>query len=717
MFSKFKYRNYYLIFLTISIFLIANYFNKSYSIEDSLSCNVNINNLELEDNFQIIPEEIPIFPEINNIKCSGKIDRFEFYIEDIDDLGIDVTKFTKIYYLTSNNLLYLINIIFGFFLLLILKIKNYLLFLNIIFFQILLILEVSYINSMSIVYICFTKFVLYYLSKLISKKKIMVIFQYLFIITTDFYFTISFIKNNDVYSEYLLLILLFILLNYLRENKSENGKNFIFIFVSLFIYLPIIEYFEILNFSTNILIYIIYLLFYIFFVRNIKLKFSIPKILEIALLFFITLFLLNFFFANMDRYLVSIFALLTVFIISKFQLKKLFEALCLFTLITITIFFINYFYINFITNQTSESIRDLQKQNINVVHILFDGMPNEVVESFALNNQHDFDFYSNAFSTGNTTEKSLIDMFNGDIWDESENFEKYIINSINSPENLINKLNVNGVETYVYTEKHGARWNKNYVNFKNIYLNEGNKVNLEILYEFYGKNNPLVNSIANNSSGLSIMKYIKGYILDILKFQKFNEVDFYSKVPLLGFDNLAYAYRDYKNFNDENTYQFIHIIFPHEPFSINSDCTFEYDKYKTPDISYICNEALLNLIFEKFNKSNTVLIINGDHGPPILINNNPVIDLQEYIENNFFEYISERLHIGLIVKNSFFTLTDVDEIVTITKIYEIVLNQFQIQNEKEYSELQNTYTIPIEGVNFRFTLESLKLSLNFALSK
>ena len=93
-------------------------------------------------------------------------------------------------------------------------------------------------------------------------------------------------------------------------------------------------------------------------------------------------------------------------------------------------------------------------ENLNVVQILFDGLPGKVGEEI-FNEQkiNNFHIYPNFYSTGLNTQPTISDMLTGSNFDNKQTFTEYFNNLPDNPENYLNKLNSAGVRAHLITDR------------------------------------------------------------------------------------------------------------------------------------------------------------------------------------------------------------------------------------------------------------------------
>lgn len=716
------------IFIVLStgvlLLLTSSYFFKNNLPSEAQNCFTHINSINFENlEYEVIYEEISIFPEINNLKCIGTFIRSDKTInsefvntdnlttnkKDVLDNFDIIDEYLLVYVYTSSLAFSLITCSFVILSLVSLYFKNHVLFL------------LSCLLSV----LSYQRFFVFEFQKVLS---IFVIYLLVFSHHNLKYFNL---RTRNTSLERLDFVLYFVLLNFFVSSSSFGWMNYVlplFLFVTdknrlkdiklpdlrltfitycILIVLPLIEYAQLIDNYILFIFISIYLIFVVLLYVKRKTRLIDINNLNQVILFVALVYFLNLVFPSVDGDLLIILTALAV-LISKTPSKKVQSNILNFLSVLMIVFSIN-ISVPEISNSlkfsgllsSNSGTTEREDLGVNIVHVLLDGLPNSVARTIYDEGESDFIYYENIFSTSYSTEKALLDMFNGEFWNGKEDFNIYRENSIKSNSDLISYLNNIGFQTNLYTDKGGVVHNVNALKFQQSYLNVGNQSDKRTLDNFYGENSLITDSIFENIADLSLTDYLVGYWSDILKINEFNIVNFFSKTPILGFDNLAKAYDDYQKFENQLSYQFVHLIFPHEPYSVTSDCKFTNVYFETPQQSWECSIKLINTIYEKFNGANTLLIVHGDHGPLFNLDNAENLLIKETYDS----FILNRLHVGLLIsdqKTPSSIYTDADTILIINKI---IMNY--VQNNSIQVESQNnlSFKIPIENSIFEFNLD------------
>ena len=716
----------FLAFLLLTLIIVSVIFIGNVDINNAENCKYYINSINLKDlKYQIIYEEISVFPEIKNIRCLGTFVRYENVIDsefvsvdnlennnrDVLDKFEIVNEYLVIYVYKSSLVEKITTVLISLFSLICIYFNKNLIFLSNCFLIILMnqiFFEFSFETTLNILFIYLLIFLdnTFKINKFSIDKKskliwISVNYSVYFLIFYFFLLSSSFSNLN-----YLIPLILLFSNKYTYSSNQSPDLRILFITYSILFIIPVVEYSKLIETSIFIVLIAIYFIVVYLIYAFEKFKASEINILNQLISFFTLCYLLNLLFKEFNSNSIILFSS-TLIIYLRTVNKELISKTLNFLTVLVLVFslslsvpemFNNFKISNFF--DSDEQVVEESNAGINIVHILFDGLPNSVANSIYENSKSDLIYFKNVFTTAYSTEKALLDMFNGKSWDGIENYNSYKSNSINSKSDLISHLKNENFDTFLYTDKGGVVHNVNALKFNKTYLNNGNESNKDVLENFYGENNQISESIFENIADLSFQEYLIGYWRDVLKLKEFNIVNFFSKTPILGFDNLARAYGDYRNFDGMLTYQFIHLIFPHEPYSVTSDCKFTNVYFETPDESWKCTEKLINIIAEKFSNDNTLLIIHGDHGPLFYLESpKDLLDKETYDS-----FIKNRLHIGLLVKGPDTIRSVNNDVDTILIINKIIKNFIQSKEVSILGPTSMVYKIPIEDRIFEFDL-------------
>ena len=145
-------------------------------------------------------------------------------------------------------------------------------------------------------------------------------------------------------------------------------------------------------------------------------------------------------FLNSDYFINKLFAFFVILIIfvDIFEIKltnRIFENK-IFSLFII-IFFLSQTNINNLFNNNNNNIDNRLEdvKNLNVVQILFDGLPGRVGEEiFNEKKVNNFHIYPNFYSTGLNTQPAISDMLTGSNFDNEQSFTQYFNNLSDNPE-------------------------------------------------------------------------------------------------------------------------------------------------------------------------------------------------------------------------------------------------------------------------------------------
>jgi hypothetical protein len=684
------------IITTFQLVKNTNYFIKKFPMISSFeSCSIksskfiNVENI----NFEII--YLSIYPEIENIKCLLSVQSY-YQIDNYVNI---------IYY--SSPYFYLLSFIIFAALVFLLIFKNFNLYVINFLFTICFCIEVLLYNadlSYLLNTILFFIFIIYIKSEklqVFSNNKITFVLLYAFSSThlTEFLkikFQLGF--NLRVFFEILFLIVVIFIFNN-QDNVNKKLKVTSFGPLSGILLLVFESLFFGLNQYTRVIYYSLFVFTILIFITNfeIKIKNSLGNLINSA--FFVFSFYLFFGFINSNFFISKLFTFFIIFIIFLDIIKlnidnRIFENK-IFTLFII-LFFLTQVNINdyFKNNDSSQQNINSSEENINVVHVLFDGLPGSVAEDlFDENKIKNFHIYSNFYSTAINTQPSISDMLYGSNFDSQQPFFVYYNNLLVSPDNYLNKLTALDVRTHLITDRF-----INSVIFQDIaslfdyrLINYGENEDLEAYYNFYDNQIPNIYNYKTVPNG---RKVIVDYLLDILTIKKYDTNVVVERGALVGIDNLAKFYSIYeKNKTDGKNYYYIHVQIPHTPFVMNKDCDYIEDifgdtnnSFETVNGHINCAKKLISILSNKLEVDNTLLIIHGDHSLDEII-----LDDQNFIK--------EKLHTTLLVRYPNFDYNDDKSLILIDDKYFT-------------TDLSNLITSYYSGENYLLTNIDNNKSLN-----
>ena len=530
---------------------------------------INVENI----NFEII--YLAIYPEVENIKCLLSVHSYNI----VDNYA------TVIYY--SSPFIYLFSFTIFALLLTLLHFKktNTYLF-NILFIFSSLIEIVLYNGDVTflintVIFFIFIIFMKNSDSSIIYNNTLLLLILYSlsskhlveFLIVK---FQLSF--DPTVFFEIVFLIIVLYIAN--TFDKPKNLK-IVSLVPLLGVLLLVFEslYFA-LNKNSRGIYYFLFIITILFFISNkeIKLNKYLYNLVNSSI-FVLTIYLFLAF-LNSDYFINKLFPLLVILIIVfdfiEVELSnKIFENK-IFSLFVI-IFFLSQVNINdyFQNNNNTENSTFEGKNNLNVVHILFDGLPGSVTEEMFYENKiNNFHIYSNFYSTAINTQPSISDMLTGSNFDDTQPFFEYYYNLPNNPENYLNKLNDSGVRTHLITDRfiNDIIFQDTASLFDFKLINRGENENFETYSRFYENKIPNIYTYRTVPDG---KKIIIDYILDMLAITGYDVNVVVERGALVGIDNLAKFYDLYKNnLNGGQNYYYIHIQIPHIPFVMDKDCNY-----------------------------------------------------------------------------------------------------------------------------------------------
>ncbi len=600
---------------------------------------INVENV----NFEII--YLAIYPEIENIKCLLTVHSY-YKVEEFVNV---------IYY--SSPFFYLFSFVFGY-----LLIFYYFKTTKVYFFSFLIALYISvevFLYNADFTFFINT-FLFFIFSIFIKNKNIEGLYKnkpLLFILySLSSKHLIEFLKvkfqlsfDPSIFFEVIFLVIVLYRINNLDKNKNQL-KMISFVPLLGVLLLVFESLFFALNQASRTVYYILILSAVILFISNIKIKSNknLNNFLNSSISILTVYLFLGF--LNSDYFINKLFAFFIILIIFIDILEirftnRIFENK-IFSLF-ILLFFLSQTNINNFFNNNND-INDTQLEdsaNLNVVQILFDGLPGRVGEEmFNEKKINNFHIYPNFYSTGLNTQPAISDMLTGSNFDNEQSFTQYFNNLSDNPENYLNKLNSKGVKTHLITDRFINdiifQEASNIFDFKLI--NRGENENWEIYSNFYENKIPYVYRYKTVPDG---MKVIIDYILDILTIKSYDTNVIIERGALVGIDNLAKFYDVYQsNKNIGQNYYYVHVSIPHIPFVMDKDCNYIEnvvgDANNSPEIvngQIECAKELINILSDKLQSDNTLLLIHGDHS------------LNEIISDEQ-DYIKERLNAGLLIR-------------------------------------------------------------------
>jgi hypothetical protein len=654
---------------------------------------INVENI----NFEII--YLAIYPEVENIKCLLSVHSYNI----VDNYA------TVIYY--SSPFIYLFSFIIFAILLILLHFKktNTYLF-NILFIFSFLIEIVLYNGDVSFLIntILFFIFIIFMknsdLSIIYNNTLLLIILYSLSSKHLVEFLIVKFQLSFDpiVFFEIVFLIIVLYIAN--TFDKPKNLKIVSFVPLLGVLLLVFESLYFALNKNSRGVYYFLFLITILFFISNkeIKLNKYIYNLVNSSIFVLTIYFFLAF--LNSDYFINKLFPLLVILIIVfdfiEVELSnKIFENK-IFSLFVI-IFFLSQVNINdyFQNNNNIENSTFEEKNNLNVVHILFDGLPGSVTEEMFYENKiNNFHIYSNFYSTAINTQPSISDMLTGSNFDDTQPFFEYYYNLPNNPENYLNKLNDSGVRTHLITDRfiNDIIFQDTASLFDFKLINRGENENFETYTRFYENKIPNIYTYRTVPDG---KKIIIDYILDMLIITRYDVNVVVERGALVGIDNLAKFYDLYKNnLNGGQNYYYIHIQIPHIPFVMDKDCNYIErivgDSNNSPEIinGHIeCAKKLIGILSEKIQSKNTLLLIHGDHS------------LNEIISEED-DYIKEKLNAGLLIRYPNFdyqskkSLVLVDEKFFSTDLGNLITNYYTEEDSFLKNINLNEYLNVVDGL-------------------
>lgn len=458
-----------------------------------------------------------------------------------------------------------------------------------------------------------------------------------------------------------------------------------------------------LNRNSRGLYYFLFILTILFFIFNIKIKLNKDLYNLVNSSVFVLTIYLFLGFLNSDYFVNKIFPffiiLIIVFDFIEIQVSNNIFENKIFSLF-ILMFFLSQTNINDYIDDSDniENITFEGKNNLNVVHILFDGLPGSVTEKMFYENKiNNFHIYSNYYSTALNTQPSISDMLTGSNFDDTEPFFEYFNNLPNNPKNYLNILKDSGVRTHLITDRFINdvifQDTSNLFDFKLI--NRGEDENFQTYSRFYENKIPNVYSNKTVSDG---KKIIIDYFLDILNIKKYDTNVVVERGALVGIDNLAKFYEIYtSNQSVGQNYYYIHIQIPHIPFVMDKDYNYIEsivgDLNNSPEIvnGHIgCAKKLIGILSDKIQSKNTLLLIHGDHSL-----NEIISEEDDYIK---------KLNAGLLIRYSNFDyqseqdLVLVDEKFFSTDLGNLITNYYTEENYLLKNIKLNKYLNVVDGL-------------------
>ena len=654
---------------------------------------INVENI----NFEII--YLPIYPEFENIKCLLSVHSYNI----VDNYA------TVIYY--SSPFIYLFSFTIFALLLTLLHFKKTNTFLfNILFIFSSLIEIVLYNGDVTflintVIFFIFIIFMKNSDSSIIYNNILLLLILYS--LSSKHLVEFFIVKFQSPFDPIVFFEIVFLIIVLNIANTFDKPKNLkiVSLVPLLGVLLLVFEslYFA-LNKNSRGIYYFLFIITILFFISNkeIKLNKYLYNLVNSSI-FVLTIYLFLAF-LNSDYFINKLFPLLVILIIVfdfiEVELSnKIFENK-IFSLFVI-IFFLSQVNINdyFQNNNNTENSTFEGKNNLNVVHILFDGLPGSVTEEMFYENKiNNFHIYSNFYSTAINTQPSISDMLTGSNFDDTQPFFEYYYNLPNNPENYLNKLNDSGVRTHLITDRF-----INDIIFQDIaslfdfkLINRGENENFETYTRFYENKIPNIYTYRTVPDG---KKIIIDYILDMLTITRYDVNVVVERGALVGIDNLAKFYDLYKNnLNGGQNYYYIHIQIPHIPFVMDKDCNYIErivgDFTNSPEIinGHIeCAKKLIGILSEKIQSKNTLLLIHGDHS------------LDEIISEED-DYIKEKLNAGLLIRYPNFdyqskkSLVLVDEKFFSTDLGNLITNYYSEEDSFLKNINLNKYLNVVDGL-------------------
>jgi len=361
----------------------------------------------------------------------------------------------------------------------------------------------------------------------------------------------------------ILVLLINILLRNLKSFELNSALSLFILQINSFSILYFAFYVFGANFNHEIFIYLLGVTFYL------NLYFKIHKLFDQRVLFFISLF----FIINLPNNL--------AFDFSKNWFRNV--------------------------NYSSEKIQSLESRN--VVHVIFDTFSSSNALKVPINDLEGLQRVENFYSTGPYTVQSLVDMFNGDTWNgDLINFQEYRESVATDRNSLINKLNNNNVNTYLFVDDLSFSYvNEIYSSFKfkNVKSNKDLVPESWVIFD----NKPKEDTRSSNN----VFTWSLRYSLNFLNIKDFDYFDFQNpQVPIQLLQDFSDEFS--QTSSQGLNYYFLHLLMPHEPYKVDSFCNYLDQIQQTPKMSEDCAVYMIETLVDFINASNkeTLVIIHGD---------------------------------------------------------------------------------------------------------
>lgn len=116
--------------------------------------------------------------------------------------------------------------------------------------------------------------------------------------------------------------------------------------------------------------------------------------------------------------------------------------------------------------------------------------------------------------------------------------------------------------------------------------------------------------------------------------------------PVLSRDSFMNITNDHQKLDEPNSYRLIHLILPHFPYILKSDCSYYKDTDSTPLEQSYCATKLMVDFLENLKKldryDNSLIIIQSDHGARFKVQNNQLVKLKEDYYSEDWSYARSR---------------------------------------------------------------------------
>jgi len=327
-----------------------------------------------------------------------------------------------------------------------------------------------------------------------------------------------------------------------------------------------------------------------------------------------------------------------IFLVQYVHRKKITEKLIDYLALLFILFIVNQSMsiifaarINFFDSSKQKSVVETshnKKSNKlpNIYHIVFDEYQTDMFE-LTLNEKiksklSDFVFYPKTTTAYGRTRMSLSSIFSGRLYDYKTLQTNYQRNSFNSEESILYWLKKANYNTYAYVISDSFY---DLGMFDKVIFHDDN-------VGLYLKSDTYINSFLN----LWIYKNLpKSISRKIINPELANQLDLQNVMPETMPIKAAASFKNILDdnylFNDSNVYVFAHIVLPHFPYVLKSNCSFDNTFKSSPIEQSRCTTNLIlefiDVLKSKASFDDSLIIIQSDHGSRFKVVNKKLVDV------------------------------------------------------------------------------------------